>query len=214
MRDNGIADTGDLNRGPKGLKCWTAVSKHLVCWREVLQEPVSISFKRITVKNEALKFLTILLIGKTIAIHFRWSVFQYLFLLSLKLQFLMMMLKYFTFYDCSRIAHIRLLLKFLFKILVVLRITSNLYVVKTMWLRFLSGQLCLFHSIEFHIFELLNFQVALTFYFCACINSFIYAAYGKWLHGTYFSCTMLDSYFFDFSLKFLLGNVCLNSAVT
>lgn len=144
VRDSRIPDTGDLNRGPKGLKCWTAVWKHSVCWREVLQEPVSVSFKRITVKNEALKFLTILLIGKTIAILFRWSVFQYLFLLSLKLQFLMMMLKYFTFYHCSRRAHIRLLLKFLFKILVVLSIKSNLYVVKTMWLHFLSGQLCLF----------------------------------------------------------------------
>lgn len=38
--------------------------------------------------------------------------------------------KYFTFYLCSRIAHVRLLLKYLLKILVVLRIISNLSVVK------------------------------------------------------------------------------------
>lgn len=43
----------------------------------------------------------------------------------------------FTFYLYSRIAHIRLLLKFLFKILVVLRITSNLNIVKVIWLHFL-----------------------------------------------------------------------------
>lgn len=50
-----MPDTGDLSKAPKGLKCWTAVWKHIVCWKEILQEPVSISFKRITVKNDAPK---------------------------------------------------------------------------------------------------------------------------------------------------------------
>lgn len=111
--------------------------------------------------------------GKMITIHFRWSVFQYLFLLSLKLQFLMMMLKYFTFCLYSRIAHIRLLLKFLFKILVVLRITSNLYVVKTMWLHFLLGQLHLFSFHRISHLWIAEFSGGSNFLFL-CMYKFIH----------------------------------------
>lgn len=64
VKGSKIPDTGDLSKAPKGLKCWTAVWEHLVCWREILQESVSISFKRITVENEAPKSLIILVIEK------------------------------------------------------------------------------------------------------------------------------------------------------
>lgn len=85
------------------------------------------------------------------------------------MQFLMMMIKYFTFYLCSRIAHIWLLLKFLFKILIVLRITSNLNVVKAIWLHFLSGQLHLFYSTNFTFLWIIEFSGGSDFIFlCTC----------------------------------------------
>lgn len=147
-----------------------------------------------------------------------------LFLLSLKMQFLMM-LKYFAFSLCSRIAHIGLLLKFLLKI-VVLRMTSNLYVVKAIWLHFLSGQLHLFFiSLNFTFLWIAVFLGGSNFLFL-CMYKFIPLCslwilmtwdllflHSAWLQFFYFSLTFaFREYMFKFSSHLRYLQLCLSVA--
>lgn len=57
-----------------------------------------------------------------------------------------------------------------------------------------------FQEISHFFFEVLKFQIALHFHFCACINSFIYAGmqHMEWDDVGLLSCKMLDFYFLTF----------------